>query len=73
MSGQDDYLFENLSLTIKAGTTNAIVGPSGFGKTTMLYLMFRIYDPVGGNIILDGQNLKDLKFHSFRQYISVIP
>lgn len=35
----DDYLFEKLNLEIKPGTSNAIVGPSGFGKTTMLMLM----------------------------------
>jgi ABC-type lipoprotein export system ATPase subunit len=35
----NEYLFEGLNFTLKEGTTNAIVGPSGFGKTTMLYLM----------------------------------
>ena len=42
------YLFKDLNLKIEAGTTNAIVGPSGFGKTSMLHLLFRIYDPVDG-------------------------
>jgi ABC-type multidrug transport system fused ATPase/permease subunit len=37
----NEYLFQNLNFTLKEGTTNAIVGPSGFGKTTMLYLMVR--------------------------------
>lgn len=36
---KNEYLFENLSLVIEPGTTNAIVGPSGFGKTTILMLM----------------------------------
>lgn len=45
---QPDFLFENFSLDIKPGTTNAIVGRSGFGKTTLLYLLFRIYDPDQG-------------------------
>lgn len=40
-----NYLFENFNLKIEAGSTNAIVGPSGFGKTSMLHLLFRIYDP----------------------------
>ncbi len=41
----DQPLFTDLNLKFNPGTTNAIVGPSGFGKTTMLHLMFRMYDP----------------------------
>ncbi len=48
------YLFKNLNLSIEAGTTNAIVGPSGFGKTSMLHLLFRIYDPKEGEVCIDG-------------------
>ena len=40
-----EYLFKDFDLSIKPGTTNAIVGPSGFGKTTMLQLIYRIFDP----------------------------
>ncbi|CDW83458.1 metal abc transporter permease [Stylonychia lemnae] len=72
-NGQEKYLFKDLTLDIQPGTTNAIVGQSGFGKTTMLNLINRIYDPHEGSIILDGQDLKDLKFKSYRKYISVIP
>jgi ABC-type multidrug transport system fused ATPase/permease subunit len=39
------YLFKDLTLEMEPGTTNAIVGPSGFGKTTILHLLFRMYDP----------------------------
>ena len=67
------YLFENLNLTIEAGTTNAIVGPSGFGKTSMLHLLFRIYDPNSGEVVIDGQNIKNLTFESFRKHIVVVP
>ncbi len=70
---QIKYLFQNLNLKIEAGTTNAIVGPSGFGKTSMLHLLFRIYDPVNGQVLIDGQDLKDLTFESFRKHIVVIP
>jgi len=62
-----------LNLTFKAGTTNAIVGASGFGKTSMLHLMYRIYDPQAGCVKIDGQDLKDIKLDSFRRMISVIP
>ena len=70
---QEKRLFENFCLKIEAGTTNAIVGQSGFGKTTLLNLLFRIYDPSEGKILLDGQDIRDLKFESFRRYISIIP
>ena len=49
-----NYLFQNLNLRIEAGTSNAIVGPSGFGKTSMLHLLFRIYDPQSGEVLIDG-------------------
>lgn len=73
---RNEYLFKNFSLSIKPGTSNAIVGHSGFGKTTMInmivsrldikFLQNRIYDPAEGEVFLDGQNLKDLKFESYR-------
>lgn len=66
-------MFENLSLTIKPGTSNAIVGHSGFGKTTMINMITRLYDPSEGQVLIDGQDLKDLSFDSFRKYISVVP
>jgi ABC-type multidrug transport system fused ATPase/permease subunit len=49
------------------------VGQSGFGKTTMINMVSRIYDPAEGDVLIDGQNLKDLKFDSYRKYISIIP
>ena len=66
-------IFKNFSLDIEPGTTNAIVGQSGFGKTTLLNLLFRIYDPGHGRILIDGQDLKDLTFSSFRKYVSIVP
>lgn len=47
-------LLDNFSMKIEAGTSNAIVGPSGFGKTTMFNLMMRLYDPIEGSVKLDG-------------------
>lgn len=70
---KQDYLFKSLSLKIKSGTSNAIVGHSGFGKTTMINMINRIYDPSEGDVYIDGQNLRDLTFESYRKYISVIP
>ena len=45
---------QNFNLEILPGTTNAIVGPSGFGKTTLFNLFFRIYDPEEGQVSIDG-------------------
>lgn len=70
---KEKLLFQNFDLKIEPGTTNAIVGQSGFGKTTLLNLLFRIYDPTEGSILIDGQDVKDLKFDSLRKYISIIP
>jgi len=50
-----------LNITFEPGTTNAIVGPSGFGKTTILHLIFRMYDPEQGSVLIDGQNLRECK------------
>jgi ABC-type multidrug transport system fused ATPase/permease subunit len=67
------YLFKDLTLDFEPGTTNAIVGPSGFGKTTILHLLFRMYDPEEGRMLIDGQDIKHCKLDSFRKMISVIP
>ena len=66
-------LLKDFSLELAPGTTNAIVGSSGFGKTTLFNLLFRIYAPEKGRITIDDQDLADLKFESFRKYISIIP
>ena len=63
----------NFSLNIIPGTTNAIIGSSGFGKTTLFNLLFRIYAPEEGRVFIDGQDISELNFESFRKYISIIP
>ena len=49
-----ENLFTNLSLSLEGGSTNAIVGPSGFGKSTLFNMIYRIFDPQSGEILLDG-------------------
>jgi ABC-type multidrug transport system fused ATPase/permease subunit len=61
----------DLNFTIKANKFVAIVGRSGIGKTTILNLIFRLYDPNAGIIELDGQNLKNLNF-DYRKSISFV-
>ena len=51
---------EAISFEIRPGELAALVGPSGAGKTTITYLLPRLYDPTGGRICLDGHDLRDV-------------
>ena len=62
----------DVSLTIRAGETLAIVGPSGGGKTTLVNLLPRFYDPNAGRIKLDGLDLKHVTLSSLRQQIGLV-
>ena len=64
---------QRLSLTIKEGTTVAIVGSSGCGKSTLIRLLYRFYDPQGGKILLGGKDLRDYTLASVRNAIAVVP
>ncbi|HSE42463.1 MAG TPA: ABC transporter ATP-binding protein [Acidobacteriota bacterium] len=65
-------ILNGVTLEIVAGETVAVVGPSGAGKTTMMALLQRFYDPVEGNILLDGENLKKIKQKSLRSNIGIV-
>jgi ATP-binding cassette subfamily B protein len=62
-----------VSLHVRPGETVALVGPSGAGKTTILQLLMRFYDPQQGRITLDGLALPDLARADFRQAIALVP
>lgn len=62
-----------INLTVRPGETVALVGPSGAGKTTILQLLLRHYDPQEGSITLDGIDLRQMARHDFRQAISLVP
>ncbi len=64
---------EAMDLTIRPGETVALVGPSGAGKTTVIQLIQRFYDPDKGRILLDGINLKDMGRGDFRRSIALVP
>ncbi|MBI5064978.1 ABC transporter ATP-binding protein [Candidatus Woesearchaeota archaeon] len=63
----------NINLKIPAGTTTALVGKSGAGKSTFALLLMRFYDPEQGTITFDGINLRDIKRSSLRDQMTWIP
>ena len=62
-----------MSFEAAPGKTIAIVGPSGAGKSTISRLMFRFYEPQGGRITIDGQNILDVTQASLRAAIGMVP
>jgi ATP-binding cassette, subfamily B, heavy metal transporter len=66
-------ILKNISFHVQAGKTVAIVGPSGAGKSTISRLLFRFYDVTGGRILIDGQNVSDVKQASLRKAIGMVP
>jgi ATP-binding cassette subfamily B protein len=62
-----------VTLLVKPGETVALVGPSGAGKTTILQLLMRFYDPQQGRVTLDGIALTDLSRSDFRQHVALVP
>ncbi len=69
----DRVILHNLSLTLPAGQTVAVVGPSGSGKSTLARLLYRFYDPQAGQILIDGQDLRDVTQSSLRDAIGIVP
>ncbi len=69
---KDRPILKNVSLKIPAGTKAAIVGPTGAGKTTIINLLTRFYDVTGGQILLDGHDLRDYRMEDLRRSFSVV-
>ncbi|XP_028446216.1 ATP-binding cassette sub-family B member 6, mitochondrial [Perca flavescens] len=66
-------ILRDVSFTVEAGQTVALVGPSGSGKSSILRLLFRFYDPQSGSIRIDGQDISKVRQSSLRFYIGVVP
>lgn len=64
---------DNLSFTINAGQSLAIMGKTGSGKSTIALLLCRLIDPTEGEILIDGKNLKDHNLNVYRNFIGYIP
>ena len=66
-------ILRGVSFTVEPGETVAVVGPSGSGKSTLARLLFRFYDPTGGAVLIDGQDLRDVTQRSLRSAIGMVP
>jgi len=65
-------VLQNVSFTIHAGETLGIVGPSGAGKTTLLSLVARFYDPTNGQVMLDGEDVRNFRLHDLYAKVAIV-
>lgn len=66
-SYKDEETIKDLSFTVKKNETVALVGHNGAGKTTIIKLLLRLYDPVSGEILYNGKNIKEYNLHAYRE------
>lgn len=71
--GEEETALRDVALRIPAGQTVAFVGETGAGKSTLVKLVARFYDPTGGRITVDGTDLRDLDLTSYRHRLGVVP
>jgi len=68
----DEPVLRGIDLEVPAGTTTAIVGETGSGKTTLAYLAARLYDPTGGRVTIDGVDVRDVSFASLARTVGLV-
>ena len=68
----DELVLKNINLIIVKGQTTALVGASGAGKTTLVDLITRFYDPVRGQVLIDGIDLRELEINSLRRQMGIV-
>lgn len=68
----DITIFENLNLKVSAGRSLAVVGQSGSGKSTVISLVMRFYDPISGTVLIDGYDIRTLNLRSLRRKIGLV-
>ncbi|MEM1403444.1 MAG: ABC transporter ATP-binding protein/permease [Pseudomonadota bacterium] len=69
----DRPILQGINLRIGEGEKVALVGASGGGKSTIVKLLFRFYDPTEGGVFVNGYDLRDLTLHSLRRHIAIVP
>lgn len=67
------YVLEDISFSVESGETLAIIGSTGSGKSTLINLIPRFYDPTKGIIKIDGIDIKDVDLHELRENIAIVP
>jgi ATP-binding cassette subfamily B protein len=70
--GTSNMILEGISFKASAGERIALVGPSGGGKSTLVSLLLRLYDPLLGQVYIDGRDIRDYQITSLRQQISIV-
>ena len=70
--GNDEWVLRGVDLDVPAGSTIALVGPSGAGKTTLCNLVARFYDPTEGSIELDGADLRAFEPDAYRRILGIV-
>lgn len=69
---EEAHALNKISFTAEAGKVTALVGPSGGGKSTILSLVLRFYDPKSGRVLVDGTDIRDVTFSSLRQNMALV-
>lgn len=69
---KDQQVLHDITFKARPGETVALVGPTGSGKSSILNLLFRFYDPDGGKIVIDGQVIEECNRHSLREKMAIV-
>ncbi len=69
---EEEWVLKGINLSIEKGTTVALVGPSGGGKSTLMDLFPRFHDPVEGQVLIDDTDIRDCTLHSLRNHMGVV-
>ena len=71
--GADEYILKDINFKAKSGETTAFIGSTGSGKSTLINLIPRFYDVTSGEILIDGENIKNVSLHDLRKKIGFVP